>query len=63
MKLFFEYPQMNKVMRILKQHQIDITSQKMELSCELEIAVQKSRWTEILQLFEEMQKVTAKRIP
>ncbi|MEO0902480.1 MAG: YigZ family protein [Bacteroidota bacterium] len=63
MKLFFEYPNMNKVMRILKQHQIDITSQKMELSCELEIAVQKSRLNEIFQLFQEMQQVTVKRIP
>ncbi|MEM9363280.1 MAG: YigZ family protein [Bacteroidota bacterium] len=63
MLLFFEYPSMNKVMRILKQHQIDILSQKTEISCELEIAVQKSRLDDIFQLFQETQQVTVKKIP
>ena len=52
--LHFEYAAMNKVMRILKQHKIQIVSQKMELGCELEISVQKSLKEEIGQLFQEV---------
>ena len=54
MSLHFEYAAMNKVMRIIKQHKIQIVSQKMELSCELKISVQKGMMKEIAQLFQEV---------
>ena len=40
-KLLFEYPMMNKVMRIIKENNVTIVSQKMELKCEFEISIRK----------------------
>ena len=40
-KLFFEYSIMNKVMRIIKENNVTIVSQKMELKCEFEISIRK----------------------
>lgn len=37
--LIFDYSMMNKVMRIIKENNVDIVSQKMELKCELHISV------------------------
>lgn len=38
----FDYKNMNKVMRIIKEKQIKIINQKLELSCELQISVRKN---------------------
>ncbi|PRX54492.1 IMPACT family protein [Flagellimonas meridianipacifica] len=59
--LIFEYPGMNKVMRILKQHQIHILSQKMELNCELKISVQKSKADKMIEIFQEVQGITVNK--
>lgn len=40
-KLLFEYSIMNKVMRIIKENNVTIVSQKMELKCEFEISIRK----------------------
>ncbi|MDX5585717.1 MAG: YigZ family protein [Aureibaculum sp.] len=40
-KLLFEYSIMNKVMRIIKENNVAIVSQKMELKCEFEISIRK----------------------
>ncbi len=40
-KLLFDYPMMNKVMRIIKENNVAIISQKMELKCEFEISIRK----------------------
>lgn len=40
--LCFEYSEMDKVMRTLKQHQMGIVSQKMEMDCKIEISVRKN---------------------
>ncbi|MEC3966983.1 YigZ family protein [Flagellimonas halotolerans] len=53
-RLQFGYPEMDKVMRIIKQKDLDIVSQKMELDCELDISVRLSESEEIFQLFDEM---------
>ena len=37
----FEYPEMNTVMRIIKDEDIKLIDQKMELSCEFKISVRK----------------------
>ena len=37
----FDYKNMNKVMRVIKEKNIDIVSQKMEMSCEITIAIRK----------------------
>ncbi|MEL6812733.1 MAG: YigZ family protein [Bacteroidota bacterium] len=60
-QLKFDYPEMNTVMRIIKDENIRITSQKMELSCELDIAVRKKDADKIFALFEDTYKVTIKK--
>ncbi|RAJ05888.1 IMPACT family protein [Arenibacter echinorum] len=40
--LCFEYSEMDKVMRTLKQHQMEIVSQKMEMDCKIEISVRQN---------------------
>ncbi|WP_276167133.1 IMPACT family protein [Zobellia alginiliquefaciens] len=50
-KLTFEYAQMDVVMRIIKQKNLQIVSQKMEMDCELIIAVRKSEAEQIKDVF------------
>ncbi|WP_179345310.1 IMPACT family protein [Winogradskyella ursingii] len=50
-QLKFEYKHMSKVMRLLKEHDAEITKQKMELDCLLEISVRKSTSLKILEIF------------
>nr|WP_321412401.1 YigZ family protein [uncultured Allomuricauda sp.] len=57
MRLQFEYPAMDIVMRTIKQKDLDIVSQKMELDCELIISVRLSESEEVFQLFDEMHNV------
>lgn len=54
LRLQFEYPVMDIVMRTIKQKDLNIVSQKMELDCELVISVRLSESEEIFQLFDEM---------
>ncbi|WP_296313909.1 IMPACT family protein [Winogradskyella sp. UBA3174] len=49
--LKFEYKNMSKVMRLLKENQVEITNQTLELNCLLEISVRKSNSSKILKLF------------
>ncbi|HBU78907.1 MAG TPA: YigZ family protein [Muricauda sp.] len=57
MRLQFEYPVMDIVMRTIKQKDLEIVSQKMELDCELVISVRLSESEEVFQLFDEMHAV------
>lgn len=41
-QISFEYPLMNQVMRIVKQQQLQIIEQKMDLSCEIILGIRKS---------------------
>lgn len=56
-KLFFEYPQMNTVMRIVKELDILLVEQKMELNCEFVIAIRKSEADKVLEAFEGLKSV------
>lgn len=60
--LQFEYPEMNTVMRILKDENLHIVDQKMELNCQIEISVRKKDANRIFELFENTYKVTIKKI-
>ncbi|MBK5214094.1 MAG: YigZ family protein [Flavobacteriaceae bacterium] len=60
--LKFEYPEMNTVMRIIKDEDISVINQKMELNCELEIAVRKKDTERIYELFDNTYKVTIKQM-
>jgi len=59
--LKFEYPEMNVVMRIIKDENLKIISQKMELSCAIEISVRKKEADRIFQIFKNTYKVTIKK--
>lgn len=55
--LRFGYPEMDKVMRAIKQKNLDMVSQKMDMDCELILSVRLSETEQVLQLFDEMQGV------
>jgi len=47
----FDYKNMNKVMRVIKEKNLDIVSQKMEMSCEIEIKTRKKNAEMIFDIF------------
>lgn len=60
--LHFDYSEMDKVMRILKQHQIEIIDQKMEMDCTLEISVRKNEAILTENIFAAMYPVKIKKL-
>jgi uncharacterized YigZ family protein len=50
-KLKFEYKNMSKVMRMLKENQVEIINQKLEHNCLLEISVRKGNSNKVFELF------------
>jgi uncharacterized YigZ family protein len=48
----FGYPLMSKVMKIIRDHQINIDWQKMEIDCQFQISVRKSKAVDIFEIFE-----------
>ena len=56
----FDYIHMDKVMRIIKEYQLQILHQKMELNCLFEISVRKNKAEEILQIFKDLRCLDAK---
>lgn len=52
--LRFEYKNLNKVMRLLRERQLRLVSQKMELGCELKIGVRLSEETTAVNAFENL---------
>lgn len=59
--LKFDYPEMNKVMRIVKEEHILINHQKLEESCEFTISVRKKEADKIFTLFSNMYRVSIKK--
>ena len=53
----FNYDQMNRVMRIIKEKKLKLVSQKMELNCEIQIAVRMKDAEIIFNLFNSMQHI------
>jgi hypothetical protein len=53
---------MNKVMRIIKEKNIDIINQKMELSCKIEIAIRKKNAKIIYDIFNNLFEVQIEHI-
>ncbi|ESU29234.1 hypothetical protein FLJC2902T_06290 [Flavobacterium limnosediminis JC2902] len=47
----FDYKNMNKVMRIIKEKNLDIVAQKMEMSCEIEISIRKKNAEMVFDIF------------
>lgn len=58
----FDYPEMNTVMRIIKDEDINLIDQKTELSCEFKISVRKRDAAKVFGIFENTYKVSIKKI-
>jgi len=54
----FEYPEMNTIMRIIKDENISIINQKMELDCQFIISIRKKEAIRIFKIFENTYKVS-----
>jgi uncharacterized YigZ family protein len=61
-QLTFNYDLMNAVMRIIKERNIDIVDQKLEMECQYTIAVRKKDAETIFAIFENLYKVTVKEV-
>lgn len=53
----FDYKNMNKVMRVIKEKNLNVVAQKLELDCEIEIAVRKKDSKMVFGLFESIYEV------
>jgi len=56
-QVVFNYKDMNKVMRLIKEHQINIESQEMEMDCKMFLSIRKSNWPKVKKSFEELYEV------
>lgn len=61
-QLSFEYDMMNKVQRVIKERNIKITHQKLELTCEYTISVREKESEAIYTIFDTLFKVTIKKV-
>ena len=58
----FDYKNMNKVMRIIKEKKLQIINQKMELNCEVEISIRKKNAENIFDIFDILFEIVIKRV-
>lgn len=58
----FDYKNMNKIMRIIKEKNIDIINQKMEMNCEITISIRKKNAEIVFDIFDSLFEVTIKKI-
>ena len=58
----FDYKNMNKVMRVIKEKNLEIINQKMEMSCEIEIVVRKKNAETIFDTFNSMYEIEIKQL-
>lgn len=58
----FDYKNINKVMRVIKEKAVEIVSQKMEMSCEIEILTRKKNAEIIFNTFKSIFEVDIKRL-
>lgn len=57
----FDYPEMNTVMRIIKENNLNIIGQKLELECQIKISVRKKEAKTIFKKFDSTYKVKIKK--
>lgn len=60
--IIFEYKNMNKVMRVIKEKNLNITKQDLELNCKIYISVRKKIANEIKEVFSSLYEVEIKRL-
>jgi uncharacterized YigZ family protein len=56
--IFFDYQNMNKIMRVIKERNLEIIAQKLELTCEIEIKTRKKNARLIYEIFNSMHPIT-----
>ncbi len=56
----FAYPALNEIMKLVKQHDLEIIDQKMELTCKMILAVRKSLEIQLLASLEEIESLAIK---
>jgi len=61
-KITFDYKNMNKVMRIIKEKQLKIVNQKLELSCEIQISVRKKDSKTVFEIFNQLYEIKIERL-
>lgn len=61
-QIIFEYQDMNKVMRIVKENNLDIVNQNMHLNCEYVISVRKKNSERIKMLFTDLRCLKIKEV-
>lgn len=57
----FDYAQLNKVMRVIKEKNLVILSQKMDMQCEIELSTRKSAEANLLATFENLYEIVLKK--
>lgn len=50
-KVRFDYKDMNHVMRVIKERNLNLVQQKMEMTCEIELSIRKSEYVQALEAF------------
>ena len=58
----FEYKNMNTVMRIIKEKNLNIINQKLELDCEITISVRKNESETVFNLFDNLYEISIKKV-
>ena len=61
-KITFDYKNINKVMRIIKEKQLDIQSQKMEENCELIIVTRKKNAERVFDIFDSIFEISISKL-
>ncbi len=61
-EITFEYKDMNKVMRIIKENNLTITKQELELNCKIYILVRKTMVHKIKEVFSPLYEIKIKRL-
>lgn len=56
--IFFDYENMNKIMRVIKERNLEIITQKLELTCKIEIKTRKKNARLIYEIFNSMHPIT-----
>ena len=57
----FDYKNMNKVMRVIKEKNLEIIAQKMEMGCEIEISTREKNADAVLAIFQSMFEIKIKQ--
>jgi uncharacterized YigZ family protein len=60
--IHFDYKNMNKVMRIIKEKNIEINSQKMDLDCEILVSTRKKNAEIVFDIFNSMFEINIKKL-